>query len=262
MVYDIFTYNGEKDILDLRFNVLSPHVDKFVIIEFDETFSGKPKAKRFLEDLHPAWHQFIKKIEYAYITKPEYIRYAELADTSPNVPQNGPAHWKQEFCQKESIKDVLFDLNDDDIVFIGDVDEIWDPALDIVGPHKLKLKVYSYYLDNRSNEVFYGPIVAQYKDIKDTCLNHLRTNDLPKTEKESGWHFTSIGGAEKVKEKLTDSYTHDSYASNSILDGLANNIEHNRDFLWRDFTYSRDESNWPDYLKNNKLRYRHLLKYE
>lgn len=261
MIYDIFTYNSERDILDIRFNVLYPHVDKFVIIEFDETFSGKPKRKLFIEDWNADWVKFIDKIEYAYIVKPDYRKYEILADSSPNVPKNGPNHWKQEFCQKESIKDVLFDLEDDDVVFIGDVDEIWDPNVDISGPHKLKLKVYSYYLDNRSSEVFYGPIVAQYKDIKDKVLNHLRTNDLPKTEKEAGWHFTSIGGAEKVKQKLTDSYTNDSYATHDVLERLTDNIDNNRDFLWRDFSYWRDESEWPQYLKDNKLRYRHLLKY-
>jgi len=190
MIYDVFTYNGEKDILDIRLNVLYPFVDKFVIIEFDETFSGKPKPKHLLKDTTEKWAKFFDKIEYVHITKLEYLRYEILADESPNVPKNGPKHWRQEFCQKESIKNCLLDLNDNDIVFIGDVDEIWDPNIDIVGPHKLKLEVYSYYLNNKSSEIFYGPIVAQYKNIRDKCLNHVRTTDLPKTDTNFGWHFT------------------------------------------------------------------------
>ncbi len=259
-IYDTFTYNGEKDILDLRLNILYPHVDKFVIIEFDETFSGKPKPKYIVEDFNNDWIKFLDKIEYVYVTKPQYRIYESLAHTSPNVPKNGPVHWKQEFCQKESIKDSLFDLEDDDVVFIGDVDEIWDPATDIHGPHKLKLKVYSYYLNNRSTEVFYGPIVAQYKDIKDKCLNHLRTNDLPRTQEDSGWHFTSMGGHQKVKKKLQDSYTTESYASQEVIEALQTNIRDNKDFLFRDFSYRIDESEWPEFLKNNKHRYNHLLK--
>ncbi len=126
MIYDVFTYNGEKDILDIRFNTLSPFVDKFVIIEFDKTFSGKKKPRLLLRDWNSDWQQFLDKIDYVQIKEEVYNGYESLADTSPNVPKNGPAHWKREFCQKESIKNAISDLKDEDIVFIGDVDELPD----------------------------------------------------------------------------------------------------------------------------------------
>lgn len=260
---DCFSYNGEKEILDIRLNVLYPYVDKFVIVEFDETFSGKKKSQHFLKDWNNEWLKFRNKIDYTFISKKVYTQYEELADTSPNVPQGGPAHWKQEFCQKESIGYALEGLNDDDVVFVGDVDEIWNPTRlkDILAyPAKLKLKVYSYYLNNRSNEQFWGTIVCQYRDIKDRCLNHLRTNMLPKTDKEFGWHFTSMGGHKAVEKKLTDSYTEDSYASPQVIDNLKENIDNNRDFLFRNFEYKIDESEWPDYLKENKDKYKSLLR--
>lgn len=260
MIYDVFTYNGERDILDLRFNLLYPYVGKFVIVEFDDTFSGKVKPKKLLKDFNPGWNKFLDKIDYVYITKSEYNKYRDLADSSANVPQGGPEHWKREFCQKESIKDALTDLNDEDIVFIGDVDEIWHPEAILMGPCKLKLQVYSYFLNNSSNEQFWGTIVARYKDVRGKCLNHLRTKDLPKTKHNVGWHFTSMGGYENVKKKLTDSYTSDSYANPQVLDTLEQKIHDNKDFLWRHFTYTLEESGWPQYLKDNKARYKHLLK--
>lgn len=260
MIYDCFTYNGEKDILDLRLHVLYPYVGKFIIVEFDETFSGKKKPKYLLKDYDKTWAPFIDKIDYVYITKSEYTKYKELAESSPNVPQGGPAHWLQEFCQKESIKEALTDLNDEDIVFIGDVDEIWSPAiLAHLTPAKLKLKVYSYYLNNHSSEEFWGTIVSQYKDIKGECLNHMRTFS-PKTSQEYGWHFTSMGGAESVTKKLTDSYTEESYASKEIITGLLANINSNKDFLGRPFNYHQDETEWPAYLRDNKAKYKHLLR--
>lgn len=260
MIYDIITYNGEKDILDLRLNVLYPYVGKFIIIEFDETFSGKKKPKRLLKDWNSDWKRFVDKIDYVQITKNEYSKYRDLADTSPNVPMYGPLHWKQEFCQKESIKDALLDLQDEDIVCIGDVDEIWHPSALSLPPSKLKLHVYSYYLNNLSDEEFYGTIIAQYKDIKDKCLNHLRTNDLPRTVLEYGCHFTSMGGVAAVKSKLMDSYTAESYAAEQVIDNLEYNIKNNMDFLFRGFEYEIDESHWPQYLKENKQKYKHLLK--
>lgn len=263
MTYDVFTYNGESDILDIRLNILYPYVDKFIIVEFDETFSGQKKPKWLLKQWNPNWLKFLDKIDYVHITKGEYNNYESLAETSPNVPKNGPKHWKREFCQKEAIKDALVGLNDEDLVFIGDCDEIWNPEIFEnfqLYPAKLKLKVYSYYLNNRSTEEFWGTVVAQYKDIKDKCLNHLRTNETLKTDLELGWHFTSIGGYEKVKKKLTDSYTSDSYANPQVIDNLEKNINENRDFLWRQFNYMADDSEWPSYLTDNKFKYRHLLR--
>ncbi len=263
MILDIFTYNGEKDILDIRLNVLYPYVDKFIIVEFDETFSGLKKPKYLLKDWNKDWVKFLDKIDYAYIPKSEYSKYEDLADTSPNVPKGGPKHWRQEFCQKEAIKDTILELKDNDIVFIGDVDEIPDMnqfKSFTLYPCKIKLRVYSYYLNNRSNEEFWGTIVAQYKDIKDKCLNHLRTNGFQKTAYDLGWHFTSQGGYENVKKKLTDSYTSDSYASPQVLNNLEQNINENHDFLGRQFNYIHDEHNWPTYLRDNREIYRHLLK--
>lgn len=263
MIYDIFTYRGENDILDIRFNVLYPYVDKFIIVEFDETFSGKKKPKYLLKDWNKDWTKFLDKIDYAYITKDEYLKYEDLASNSPNVPKDGPSHWRREFCQKESIKDSLLGLRDEDIVFIGDTDEIWNPEQFksfTISPCKLKLKVYSYYLNNRSNEEFWGTIVAQYKDIKGKCLNHLRSTDLPRTQLEFGYHFTSMGGYENVKRKLIDSYTNDSYASDWVMLNLEANINGNNDFLGRKFNYILDESEWPIYLQDNKAKYKHLLR--
>lgn len=260
MIIDVFTYNGESDILDIRLNILYPYVDKFIIIEFDETFSGQKKSKYLLENWNKDWIKFLDKIDYVYITKNEYSKYEDLADISPNVPKGGPTHWKREFCQKESIKDALLGLRDEDVVFIGDVDEIWNPGLFksfTLYPCKMKLKVYSYYLNNRSNEVFWGTIVAQYKDIKNKCLNHLRSTDLLNTEYEVGWHFTSM--KDGLRRKLEDSYTNDSYANDWVMNNLDKNVNDNKDFLGRNFSYTKDSSEHPEYLKQNVDKYLHLF---
>jgi len=182
-----------------------------------------------------------------------------IANNSPNTI--GAAHWKHEFLQKESIKKAITHLQDEDIVFIGDVDEIWNPH-DILyyqngeETEKLKLAVYVYYLNNLSDEHFWGPIVGRYGWIQNTCLNHLRTN-AKKTKGEYGWHFTSM--AAQLRKKLTDSYTEESYATPAVLAQLEDNIKKRKDFLGRDFKYKITEEGWPSYLKENKLKYQHLI---
>lgn len=255
-VIDCFTFNGEYDLLEIRLNVLKDHVNRFIIVEFDKTFSGKEKPFYFKQqrERFRGW-----PITYYSYHELFYEKYRELAESSPNTV--GADHWKREFMQKECLKDALEHCKDADIVFIGDVDEIWDGTIwHTSTPVKLPLRVYSYYLNNRSSEQFWGTLVAPYKDIKNNCLNHLRSHEHSKNEVLCGWHFTSMGGYEEVKRKLSDSYTEDSYWNPSVQANLSENMTQNKDFLGRDFTYTLDESEWPRYLKESREKYKHLLK--
>lgn len=251
-VIDVVTFNGEYELFELRYNILKPYVDQFIVCEAPTTFSGEPKPLYFRDVEHK-----YAKTSYFVIDENWSEEEKMLAWESPNTV--GAAHWTREFLQKESIKKALVGLVSSDLVFIGDVDEIWDKKVLYIKswPLKLKLDVYTYYLNNHSNEQFWGTLVAPYEVIKNSCLNHLRTR-APKSKRNLGWHFTSM--AKDLERKLTDSYTQESYATPTVLQNLAYNIEHNRDFLGRNFSYSTDESSWPDYLKRNKEHYAQLCK--
>lgn len=259
-IIDVVTFNGEYDLFELRYQMLKDYVDEFILVEARTTFSGQPKplyslAEEVFYDPIPTW----PKVKVWEIDENWTEQEKQLAFDSPNTL--GAAHWTREFLQKESIKKALAHLNDTDIVFVGDTDEIWSPkALEIKAlPLKLKLDVYTYYLNNRSSEQFWGTLVAPYYLIQGACLNHLRTR-APKSKKSLGWHFTSL--AHSLEKKLTDSYTHESYATPEVLENVAYNIENNRDFLGRDFAYKTDESQWPQYLKDHRANYTNLLAIE
>lgn len=270
-IIDVITFNGEYDLFDIRYNILKDYVDEFIVIEFDKTFSGKDKPFWFRQiiDNYPK-----AKVKYFAIVNNAWHKYMGLSKSSPNTI--GAEHWKEEFCQKEYIKDCLTHLQDDDIVFIGDCDEIYDYHMiednDLRlnelefngytyanGTAKIKLNVYCYYLNNRSSEEFYGTLLGKYKHIKDECLNHLRSNPHA-TKGGNGWHFTSMGGHEEIKRKLSDSYTRESYWTEQVENNLKDNVENSKDFLGRGFTYKIDESELPQYLKDNKEKYAHLFK--
>lgn len=257
-IIDVITFNGEYDLFDIRYNILKDYVDKFVVIEFDKTFSGREKPFYGLE-LDKRFNSWQEKISYHYHSEKIYGKYKELAENSPNT--KGAEHWKREFIMKESIKDALevIRVQDNDIVFIGDCDEIWDKeALEIDNNIKLRLLVYTYYLNNRSNEEFWGTFKGRYGDIRDNCLNHLRSDVHKRSVGSYGWHFTSLKAG--LKRKLEDSYTQESYATPQVMNNLEENIKNNRDFLGRNFKYWIDESDWPQYLKENRGKYGHLLK--
>ena len=70
MIYDCFIFNNEIELLDLRLNILSPYVDKFIITEGDKTFSGIPKESVYLQnkDKFSKWED---KIIHNFINIPE-----------------------------------------------------------------------------------------------------------------------------------------------------------------------------------------------
>lgn len=258
--FDIFTYNGELAALKLHLSITNPFVDKYIIVEANQTFSGQPKPLYFFQQqrfVKPFW----PKIQYYVMNDWNNEAIWDIAKNSPNT--QGAAHWKREFYIKENIQTALKEesVADDDICFIGDVDEIWEgsqDASDIELPAKLKLKVYSYYLDNRSDEQFWGTYVAKYRDFKDKVLNHERTRTDIRTKEEHGWHFTNMGGLKEMQRKLNDSYTAETYNTAIVQGKLPYNHKNRIDFLGRNFTFKTDESEWPQYLKDNKSIYKHL----
>jgi len=263
-VCDIFTYNGEADILEIRLNILRDKVDQFIIVEAPTTFSGLKKPLYF-EEQKARFAPFLDKIKYFVIDDyPHDTEILKLADASSNVPKNGPEHWRREFYQKESIKKALTHLRDEDICFIGDVDEIWNPEILIDYTRdeifKLKQEVYVYFLNNKSNEDWAGTIVTKYKNVKNNCLNHLRTPG--KTSylyvENGGWHFTSMGGIEEVRRKLKDSYTEKSYNNKEVQSSLEKRFG-KKDYLGRNFKFTISEASLPEYILKNKEKYRGLF---
>jgi len=121
-IIDVCAYNGERELFEIRYNILKDFVDEFRVFEFDKTFSGNPKKSTFNQH----WH----KVNHYFVTEDIWSKYKDLAISSPNTDYGkGAKHWITEFCQKESIKDFLTDLKDKDIIYIGDCDEI--PNADI-----------------------------------------------------------------------------------------------------------------------------------
>lgn len=260
-VYDCFTYNGERDILKLHLNILAPYVDRFIIVEANQTFTGHPKELHFFREQR-YFKQFWGKIDYFVVNNWEDETLWEKARTSPNT--KGAFHWQREFYIKENIHKALRSsgVQDNDMVFIGDVDEIIDPAAlyESDSPIKARLKVYQYYLNNESSEEFWGTLIAQYGQIKDSCLNHLRSDPTLYSKGDPiGWHFTSQGGFKELQRKLDDSYTAETYNSPIIQAALKQNYENRLDFLGRNFTFKITEDSWPSYLKEHKKEYKHLL---
>lgn len=258
-VISAFTYNGESAILKLHLNILDNHVDKFIIVEANKTFTGADKPLYFFRDQR-YFEKWWNKIEYYVVDDWDDIALWQQALNSPNT--QGAEHWKREFYIKESIQKALKKwAKPDDTLLIGDVDEVIDPTVQFTSetPVKAQLRVYSYWLNNRSTEQFWGTLIAQYKDVEGNCLNHMRSDTtLNSTGPLLGWHFTSMGGLEEVRRKLNDSYTPETYNTYEVQQLLPARMKNKQDYLGRDFTFKIDESEWPLYLQDNKKQFEKL----
>jgi hypothetical protein len=281
-IYDIFSFFNELDLLEIRLNILDSVVDYFVIVECVETFSGLPKKLYYQENAH-RFEKFKNKIIHFVVdgvpkdfddarlklkrSLPDSLERDALKNalTSDNVPP-GIIHWLKEFYQKEMIKKALVNLQDDDMCFISDVDEIWCPQvkIDFTKPDVFKLRqlVYAYYLNNRSDEPWAGTLVTKYVNIKNNCLNHLRTAKKTKYTyiENGGWHFTNQGGAEQIKMKIESSYGQEDINKDSIKSRINERILKNKDYIGRNFKFWVDENDLPDYLLKNKMKYPFLFK--
>ena len=263
MIFDLFPFSGEYDLLEIRFNILSPFVDKFIIVEGLETFSGNPKILYWVERDKDRFEEWEDKVVYKAVGDyfdPEINQ--QINERQDYVDQ--PA-FKRAFYQKEMLRKVLEkeNPNDEDIVIYGDADEIINPQVltqvdDKV--HKLRQLAYSYYLNNRSPEDWRGTIVTKWKNLKNGCLNDMRANPVERDILENGgWHWTNLGGLEAIKKKL-ESYDHAECNIPWVKDGLKERMILNVDYLGRGFKFWKSEEGLPDYILNNKKRYSHLWK--
>ena len=231
-VYDCFTFYNEFELLELRLKSLWNVVDYFVIVEADKTHTNKPKPFYFWER-QDDFKEFFPKIRHLPVEM--------------NVPFKGTGDWSIENAQRNAILYGLEDAAPDDLIFISDLDEIPAPdvlqriyneeppvivehilprlndareekflkcvalskAADILEecPLAMEQKLFLYYFDLASKKSWHGTILTKRKNL--TTPQKLRDSMkfLPRLI-DGGWHFSYMGGAERVIEKM-----------NSIVDG-------------------------------------------
>lgn len=266
-VYDVFYLFNELDLLEIRLNILNDYVDYFVIVESTTSFSGIAHELQYkkYEDRFVEWRE--KIIYYVVDDFPHDTTLLTLAQNNSNTGA-GEHYWVREFYQKESAKKALVGLSDTDVVFISDLDEIWNPlqlkALTDFSKSALirpKQLAYYYYLNNRCNEKngWTGTIVAQYKTIKNNCINDLRTRGKTTFAEIDfgGWHFGFMGGVDGAMKKLVE-WQHPEYAN--WVDTLKERVTKNKDYRGRTYTYWTDESDLPSYILEHKEKYKKLFK--
>lgn len=238
-VYDVQTIFNEIDLCYLRFSILDPYVDYFVVNEATTTFSGKPKPLYFQDNMEK-----FKQFEHKII-------HNVFSENDPSWNQ-----WDRDRIHKNAAMDALKKINpdDNDIIFYSDADEIWNPKkinfnnFDNDTLYICMQKVFYYFLNTEwydisspDKDTWRGSKYSSYKLLKEHSFDDFRnwgsefhTNPAYKKEyiDNKGWHFSFLGGAENIKLKI-DSYGHQEFNNPTYLDNIQNNINALRDPFFR-----------------------------
>ena len=247
MIYDGFTFFNELDLLEIRLNVLDSVVDKFILVESDLTFSGKPKDFIF-EQNKDRFAPFLDKIIH--------IKVQDMPNTD-NA-------WVREAFQRNAIVRGLKDSQSSDKVLISDVDEIPNPAAirkasQLTGVCVFLQNFYYYYLNCIGDEIWKGTRLVSVGQLTSPQQVRFSANYAIKN---AGWHFSYLGGVEAIIKKI-DSFSHQEFNSDYFKDPdrLRQVLESggdlfNRSNKWR--FVELDES-YPEYILQNIDRYEKLI---
>ena len=266
-VFDCFPFFNELDLLEIRLNLLNDIVDYFVIVEAKETFTGIPKPLYF-ENNKQRYNQFLHKIIHIIIEPFNKDFHVSIRETK----------------QKNYIFNGLKQCNDDDIILISDLDEIPNPSIlknvfekNLTNKFKLiclKNKNHLYYINNYVSELIDGNIsykdwdgtrILNYGFAKHCTVQNIRSPQLINTKQiyieNAGWHFSYLGGKEKIIEKI-EAYAHYDYVTPEVKNNLEKNISSGVQDIFSRKIKSEIipiKNNFPDYIVNNQEKYSHLI---
>ena len=236
-LFDAFTFFNELDLLEIRLNEHSGFVDWFVLVEGRQTFTGREKQLWF-EDNKARYANFLDRIIHIVV------------DDFPTAK----SAWDREYFQRRAIGRGLLTAEPTDFVIISDVDEILRAevvngiktaessrnALTIfglreyhhrlnlqrdgftwwAGPRMLERRLMRDAQRVRSLKAFPSktPIVQPILPLMRAAQSFSVTGRLLTYNlvSDAGWHFSSMGGAAQVAEKIR-SYSHQEYNTAALV---------------------------------------------
>ena len=229
-VFDCTTFYNENMMLELRFNILDPYVDKFVITESKYSHSGEKKKLNF--DINK-FKNFKKKINYIVVeNEPENL----FDETKVNLDKSENNQIRENSIkriahQRDSLMPGIEEADENDYIFYSDNDEI--PRFENINLEKNKNKIVAfkqklfYYKFNLLCDriEWHGTRGCKKKHLKSfSWLRDLKIKNYPiyridtlfsdtkymniKIIIDGGWHFSQVKSPEDIYIKLTNHEEH------------------------------------------------------
>jgi hypothetical protein len=193
MIWDLFPFNDELDLLELRLAELDSIVDVFGIVEMRKTFSGNPKPLNLTNNLSrfARWKDKIR----IYV---------------PPVIPDGRDHIVDWFQRRQTAK-FIANAFADDVVMLSDVDEI--PNREAVRqyleddpgyPVCLVQRLYYYRVNIYDPAPWPATVICRRESLgADPDMQSLReARGMLPSVGGGGWHFSWLGSPEQIMAKL------------------------------------------------------------
>ena len=242
-IIDSTTYFEEDLMMDLRFNILDPYVDEFIVSEARFSHSGKEKEIKFDKK---KFSKFEKKINHIILEKEpnNIIKKDELSYVEKR--HNSILRIKE---QRNHISKFLSKYSPEDFLIYSDNDEIPDlknfdlqkikkdvvifkqkifyykfnlilPGIDWFGSKACKiknLKTVDILRNSKNKKYAFYRIDALFSDIKHQSLQVVQNG---------GWHFSNLKTHEDLHKKYLNDENHSEYeALNLPIERVRQNIE-------------------------------------
>ena len=253
-VFDVFIFNNEVRLLKLKLHAMKDFVDRFVLVEARQTFTGEPKAATF---------------------KRHKSEFAEFGDKIVHlVVDHFPAHvrhpWSREFHQRDmGILGLSGLFAEDDLVIISDADEVVsrEAVLGFDGDYaRLGMERARYFLNYR--EVLEGEAQNEASSLwragylaslgLSYARNVLRFDKKAPRVNDAGWHFTSVANAAGIaaKMRLTAHQEFSGVRTKAVAAGL-NRVRSGE--LEEGWERCDLDARFPAWLRENRDQYEDLL---
>ena len=266
-IIDCTTYYSEDLMLDVRFNILNEHVDKFIITESKFSHSGKEKKLNFDINNFP---KFKDKIQYLIIeNEPSGIDKNNVSSSVKRM--NSLLRINQSY---DFMMNAIKDASDDDLICISDNDEI--PNLNsesFKNSNKdifIFKQLFFYYKFNLFYDLmpWYGTKACRKKKLVSlSWLKNLKNREYPiwrldtffsKTKQTNleiiengGWHFTNLKTAQEIYTKLSNFGHHNEFDVSGVT---VEDIQECIDNRIVNYNHQADQTDENKYTANYKLK--------
>ena len=262
-IFDCITFFRENRVANMRFEILSNVVDKFIICESRYDHKGNKKD-----------------INFKLLNKKFSQKVIHLVKEDP-FPLNTNG-WQKQAIQREFIFHGIKDANPDDFIMFSDPDEIPNPKLlpNILlrkkyGIFLQKHYVYKINLSNPFEEPWEGTRICKKKDL--ISIDYLRQKVLSKNIKkfwkidkerniqliyDGGWHFNNLFDAEEISIKLKTFAHHEfSLPKFTNIKSIQKKIDNKMDLFERGHVYKKVllDSSFPEYLIKNQNKFKDFI---
>ncbi|WP_431285432.1 hypothetical protein ACQW02_11760 [Humitalea sp. 24SJ18S-53] len=260
-IFDCCIFNGELDVLKIRFNELNDLVDYFIVVESTITFSGIARRIAF-NPADPGLRPFAAKIRHVIV--------ADMPET------NDP--WVREAWQRNAVLRGLPDAAPSDLVIMSDADEI--PRATAVAEmirdttnesFGFQQYVYYFYVNycNVGGSQHKQPwsVAATRRRLDGISPDSLRYQVRDGREParifdDAGWHFSYLMDEAGIRAKIA-AFSHQEFNNDAFKSGIninktvaeAGDLFGRSEFIWKVL----DGTDLPAWLKENRSQFHRMF---